>query len=153
MLAWPFMLACSWDVINADSDTDTHADPSGELCKKAGLSGRASEEDTAFMSLQTTEPRAMGIPAGHGVQFQEPPTELGPDIPQNSGTVQHSRVIKACSDQFGCIILPSRLKHMPVVGCFGHWSVVQRACTCFFIHSHCYSFVHVLLRMFVRPLI
>ena len=153
MLAWSFMLASSLDVTHADSDTDTPADPSGELRKKAGLSGRANKEDAASMILQTTEPRAKGIPAGHGVQLQEPPTELGPDIPQNSGTAQHSRVIKACSDQSGCIILPNRLEHMSVVGCFGHWSVVQRACTCLFKHSHCYSFVSVLLRMFVRPLI
>ena len=45
------------------------------------------------MSLPTSEPGAKGIPAGHGVQFQEPPTDLGSDIPQNSGTLQHSGII------------------------------------------------------------
>lgn len=59
------------------------------------------------MSLQTAEPGAKGIPAGHGVHFQDPPTDVGLDIPQNSGTLQHSGIIKACFVKFGCMVLSS----------------------------------------------
>ena len=94
-------------VTHANADTDTHADPSAELRKKAGLSGGADEEDSASMSLQSTDPGAKGIPAGHGVHFQDPPTDVGLDIPQNSGTIQHSGIIKACFVKFGCMVLSS----------------------------------------------
>lgn len=106
-------------VTHANADTDTPADPPTELRKKAELPGGAGEEDTASTSLPTTEPGAKGIPAGHGVRFQDHSTDVCPDVPQNSGTVQHSGIIKACSVQFGCMILPGRLEQLSVAGCFG----------------------------------